>query len=143
MAKSKKEWTDIKSIGVEEKTIIRDKDERKEYRFYISSMKTDIDSFVRAVRGHWSAESMHWHLDVASKEDANHTLDKTAAQNHNIIRKWCLSILKPLELMNSNLSMKKKRFVISLSSVQFRNKRCLIKADYLPLCGRIIHAFGV
>ncbi|MBS5618195.1 MAG: ISAs1 family transposase [Clostridiales bacterium] len=143
MAKSKKEWTGIKSIGVEEKTIIRDKDERKEYRFYISSMKTDIDSFVRAVRGHWSAESMHWHLDVASKEDANHTLDKTAAQNHNIIRKWCLSILKPLELMNSNLSMKKKRFVISLSSVQFRNKCCLIKADYLPLRGRIIHAFGV
>ena len=70
-------------------------------------MKTDIDSFVRAVRGHCSAESMHWHLDVTFKEDANHTLDKTAAQNHNIIRKWGLSILKPLELMNSKLSMKK------------------------------------
>ena len=113
------EWVGIKSIGMEEKTIINAKGERKEYRFYISSMKTDIDSFVRAVRGHWSIESMHWHLDVTFKEDANHTLDKTAAQNHNIIRKWCLSILKPLELMNKKLSMKKKRFVISLSPILF------------------------
>ena len=89
------------------------------FDIYISSMKTDIDSFVRAVCGHWSIESMHWHLDVTFKEDANHTLDKTAAQNHNIIRKWCLSILKPLELMNKKLSMKKKRFVISLSPILF------------------------
>ena len=99
--------------------MISAKGERKEYRFLISSMKTDIDSFVRAVRRHWSIESMHWHLDVTFKEDANHTLDKTAAQNHNIIRKWCLSILKPLELMNKKLSMKKKRFVISLSPILF------------------------
>ena len=59
---------------------------------------------------------MHWNLDVTFKEDTNHTPDKTAAQNHNIIRKWCLSILKPLKLMNKKLSMKKKRFVISLST---------------------------
>ncbi len=37
---------------------------------------------------------MYWHLDVTFKEDSNTTLDKQATQNHNIIRKWCLSILK-------------------------------------------------
>ena len=37
---------------------------------------------------------MHWHLDVTFRKDANTTIDKTAAQNQNIIRKWCLSILK-------------------------------------------------
>lgn len=104
---------------MEEKTIISAKGGWKKYRFFISSMRTDIDSFVRAVRGHWSIESMHWHLDVTFKEDANHTPDKTAAQNHNIICKWCLSILKPLELMNKKLSMKKKWFVISFSPIQF------------------------
>jgi len=41
---------------------------------------------------------MHWHLDVTFREDANQTLDRLAAQNLNIIRKWCLSILKVLEL---------------------------------------------
>ncbi len=64
---------------------------------------------------------MHWHLDVTFKEDANTTIDKTAAQNHNIIRKWCLSILKITELSTrmKRLSMKKKRFVISLLPMKY------------------------
>ena len=33
------------------------------------------------MRGHWSVESMHWHLDVTFREDANTTIDKMAAQN--------------------------------------------------------------
>ncbi|MFR3666053.1 MAG: hypothetical protein ACLTXB_18080 [Flintibacter sp.] len=61
-------------------------------------MNEDIELFSRAVRGHWSVESMHWQLDVTFKEDANTTLDKQAAENLNIIRKWCLSILKMVEI---------------------------------------------
>lgn len=57
---------------------------------------------------------MHWHLDVTFREDANATIDKTAAQNLNIIRKWYLSILKVTELSKRKLSMNKKRFAISL-----------------------------
>lgn len=51
---------------------------------------------------------MHWHLDVMFREDADSTLDKQAAQNLNIIRKWSLSILKVIEIFRPNLSMKKK-----------------------------------
>ena len=61
-------------------------------------MKEDIELFSRSVRGHWSVESMHWHLDVTFKEDANKTIDKRAAENLNIIRKWCISILKMIFL---------------------------------------------
>lgn len=57
---------------------------------------------------------MHWHLDVTFREDANAKIDKTAAQNLNIIRKWYLSILKVTELSKRKLSMNKKRFAISL-----------------------------
>ena len=57
---------------------------------------------------------MHWHLDVTFREDANATIDKTAAQNLNIIRKWYLSILKVTELSKRKLSMNIKRFAISL-----------------------------
>ena len=113
------EWAGIKSIGMEEKTIISAKGGWKKYRFFISSMKTDIDSFVRAVRGHWSIESMHWHLDVTFREDANTTLDKMAAQNLNIIRKWSLSILKPAQMTRHKLSMRKKRFVVSLRPIKY------------------------
>lgn len=118
---SKKEWTGLKSIGMEKKTIEKAGKKKTETRYYISSLAKDIETMSRAVRGHWNIESMHWHLDVTFKEDANQTIDKTAAQNHNIIRKWCLSILKMIELTlrPKKLSMKKKRFVISLDPIKY------------------------
>ena len=58
--------------------------------------------------------SMHWHLDITFREDTNATIDKIAAQNLNIIRKWCLSISKVTELSRHTLSMKKKQFAIGL-----------------------------
>lgn len=115
----KKNWKGLKSIVMEKKTIKKEEGEIKEYRYFISSLKANIEEVSRAVRGHWSVESMHWHLDVTFKEDANTTIDKMAAQNLNIIRKWSLSILKPAELTRHKLSMKKKRFVISLRPIQF------------------------
>ena len=110
----KKAWKGLKSIIMERKTLKKGQSERVECRYFISSLKEDIDLASRAVRGHWSIESMHWHLDVTFREDANATIDKMAAQNLNIIRKWCLSILKVTELSKRKLSMKKKRFAISL-----------------------------
>ncbi|GLC82583.1 ISAs1 family transposase [Lacrimispora brassicae] len=115
----KKAWRGLKSIGMEEKTIRGEAGEKKECRYYISSLKAEPEIFKRAVRGHWSIESMHWHLDVTFREDANATIDKQAAQNQNIIRKWSLSILKMIDLTRPNLSMKKKRFVISLRPMQY------------------------
>lgn len=47
----KKDWKGIKSIGMEEKTINDEKGERKEYRYYISSLEPDTETFKRAVRG--------------------------------------------------------------------------------------------
>ena len=82
-------------------------------------MKEDIELFSRAVRGHWSVESMHWYLDVTFKEDANTTLDKQATMNQIIIRKWCLSILKIIELYRPKLFMKKRRFLSGLKPVQY------------------------
>ena len=102
-----------------EKTLKSETGERTEYRYYISSLKPEAETFRRAVRGHWSVESMHWQLDVTFREDSNTTLNKQAAQNQNIIRKWSLSILKMIELMKPRLSMKKKRFVISLRPIQY------------------------
>ena len=64
-------------------------------------------------------ESMHWHLDVTFKEDTNTTLDKIAAQNQNIIRKWCLSMLKLIEIRGTKMSLRRKRFNISFAPAQF------------------------
>ena len=114
------EWKGFKSIGMEKKTIKKEGKTTVEYRYYISSLRNDIETMSRAVRDHWSIESMHWHLDVTFREDANQTIEKVAAQNQNIIRKWCLSILKitELSLRIKRLSMKKKRFAIGLAPVR-------------------------
>ena len=115
----KKNWKGLNSIVMEKKTLEKDGKRTIEYRYFISSLKSDIRQISRAVRGHWSIESMYWHLDVTFREDANTTIDKMAAQNLNIIRKWNLSILKPAQMTRHKLSMKKKRFVVSLRPIQY------------------------
>ena len=104
-------WEKLKTIGCIVKTIKREHETVTEIRYDISSLKKDIEIFSKAVRQHWSVEIMHWHLDVTFKEDDNKTLDKNAAQNMNIIRKWALSILKTVNF-GKKQSLKLKRYVI-------------------------------
>ena len=52
-------------------------------------------------------ESLHWHLDVTFREDADRTTDKDAAYN--------LNILKLLTISKNNISLKAKRFKICLN----------------------------
>lgn len=112
-------WNKLKSIGMVRKTITKNEVTIVEKRYYISSLPLNIELFSRAVRQHWSVEIMHWHLDVTFKEDANETLDKVAAQNLNIIRKWCLSILKIFEIGNKKMSLTKKRFCIAMKTKKY------------------------
>ena len=117
--KEKDRWKGIKSIGMVCKTTTDGERTVTEKRYYISSLPLDIELLARAIRQHWSVEIMHWHLDVTFKEDANTTQDKTAAQNLNIIHKWSLSILRLLQIGNKKLSLRKKRFYISMKAEEY------------------------
>lgn len=118
---SKSKWKNLKSIGIIEKTIKKDDNEKKEIRYYISSLAPDIELFSKAVREHWKIEIMHWHLDVTFKEDFNKTIEETANKNMNIIRKWALSILKLLD-MGKKMSLKLKRFAICSNPINYISK---------------------
>ena len=108
----KNKWKNLKSIGMVETTIEKpDGTKTTQTRYFISSLAVMILLFVKAVRGHWAIESMHWHLDVTFKEDANKTLDTTAAQNLSILRKIALSILKLIDV-GKKCSLKRKRYII-------------------------------
>ena len=116
----KKEWTGLKSIIQTRNTITgADGKETMEERYFISSLPTDIEETERAVRGHWMIESYHWHLDVTFREDGNHTLEKQAAYNLNIIRKLAMNILKISEIGGRRLSMKKKRYAIGTNPEKY------------------------
>lgn len=90
-----------------------------EERHFISSLPLGIEEIVRAVHGHWMVESYHWHLDVTFLEDGNHTLEKQAAYNRNIMRKLALNILKIVEVGSKALSLKKKRFAIGTNPQRY------------------------
>lgn len=109
----KKEWSGLKTIILTRNTVIGAEGEyHTEDRYFISSLPVGIEEIARAVRGHWMVESYHWHLDVTFREDGNHTLEKQAAYNLNIMRKLSLNILKLIEVGSKSLSLKKKRYAI-------------------------------
>jgi predicted transposase YbfD/YdcC len=117
----KGKWKNLKSIGMVETTIEKGGVKTKESRYFISSLAVMILLFAKAVRGHWAIESMHWHLDVTFREDSNKTLDSTAAQNLNILRKLALRILKLVDV-GKKRSLKRKRYIICVNSSKFLEK---------------------
>lgn len=108
----RKAWAGLKSISMTRNTIIKDGKETVESRYFISSLPLDVQEIARAIRGHWMVESYHWHLDVTFREDGNHTLEKQAAFNLNILRKLALHVLKTIDVGRKPLSLSKKRFSI-------------------------------
>ena len=108
----KKEWAGLKSIAMTRNTITKNGVETSETRYYISSLSLDAKEIARAIRGHWMVESLHWHLDVTFREDENHTLEKQAAFNQNILRKLALMVLKIFDT-GRKLSVRMKRFSVS------------------------------
>ena len=51
-------------------------------------------------------------MDVTFREDANHTAEKVAAYNLNIIKKMALNTLKLVDVGIKGLSLRKKRYVL-------------------------------
>ena len=64
-------------------------------RYYISSLKADVEDFQRAIRSHWGIENkLHWTLDVAFSEDDSRKRIGNSAQNFSLINKIALNLLK-------------------------------------------------
>jgi len=118
----KKEWAGLRSIAMTQNTITKNGNTTTETRYFISSLDVDVKEIARAIRGHWMVESYHWHLDVTFREDNNRTIDKVAAYNLNILRKLSINTLKLLDVGKKYVSMKLKRYMISLNPVKYLAK---------------------
>ena len=117
--KCKERWYKFKSIAMTKNTIKKNGKTTVEKRYFISSLKQNVKEIARSIRGHWVIESFHLHLDVTFKEDANKTIQKRAAYNLNIIRKIVLNVLKLVSLGEKPISLKKKRYRISLDPTKY------------------------
>jgi len=92
-------WKRLNSFGMEKKKIEKpDGTIAYETRYFISSLKDDIDSMSYAIRSHWQVENnLHAPLDIVFKEDKNKTLEKNGAKALGVIRRVALMILKLIQ----------------------------------------------
>jgi len=110
----KKDWKGLKSIGVEKKIIEKKNGQIiNEDRYFICSIES-VETFAKAVRGHWGVEnSLHWHLDFTFKDDKNTTMRNNGAKNLQIVKKIALSILRTVQTFYK-VSLKMIRYRLSL-----------------------------
>jgi predicted transposase YbfD/YdcC len=88
-------WKGLKSIGLVTSQCVRDGKTTVEARYYISSLKVDVQQFARAVRGHWSIENgCHWSLDMTFREDESRLRDRHLRENFAWLNRFTLSLLK-------------------------------------------------
>ena len=111
----KSDWRNLTSIGIVKRTYYENNKLVSDARYYISDLDSKfIDIISKSIRGEWGVENkIHWYLDMVFKEDDNKCFLENSQKNLNIIRKFCMSILKIFK-EQSKLSMNSIRFNISM-----------------------------
>jgi predicted transposase YbfD/YdcC len=92
----RQEWAGLGSfVAVECERIVGEKTSC-ERRYFISSLDgKDAKAVAEAVRSHWGIENnLHWHLDVAFREDSSRVRTGHGAENLSRIRRIALNLLK-------------------------------------------------
>jgi predicted transposase YbfD/YdcC len=88
-------WAGLQSIAMVVCTRIIDSKESKDVRYYISSLLSNAEQILQAVRKHWSIENkLHWILDVALNEDRSRVRKDQAPENFAVLRHIALNLLK-------------------------------------------------
>lgn len=83
-----------------------------ETAYFLSSLPTDADLLLYAVRAHWSIENnFHWALDVVFREDDARLTVVNGAENFAVLRRFALNLLKRHP---AKLSLKRKRYKAAL-----------------------------
>ena len=111
----KSEWKNLASIGMAKRTY-KDSEGNQvsDIRYYISNLPSKrIEILSTAIRSEWSIEiKLHWYLDTVFMEDKNRCFLENSQENLNIIRKFCLGLLKVYK-EKKKLSLNSVRFVLS------------------------------
>lgn len=88
-------WEGLRSVGMVE--AIREVGGKTtvERRYCLPSLPLDVETFARAVRGHWGVENkLHWVLDVWFREDQSRARAGHAAENLATLQRLALNLLK-------------------------------------------------
>lgn len=106
---SKKDWAEIKSFVMVERSKKGSDGISVEKAYYISNLEADAQTMLRYSRGHWSIENqLHWRLDVQFSEDKSSIYKDYGAQNFSLLRKLAMAILKADPTPKRSLRSKRK-----------------------------------
>ena len=88
-------WVGLQSIAMVICTRIIGEKETKEVRYFITSLPSNAERILYAVRKHWGIENeLHWTLDVALNEDHSRVRKDQAPENFAVLRHMALNLLK-------------------------------------------------
>lgn len=91
----RQKWDNLQSVGMVEAIRQINGQQTCERRYYLSSLPLNVQTFARAVRGHWGVENkLHWTLDVWFREDQSRARSGYAAENLATLRRLALNLLK-------------------------------------------------
>jgi len=101
-------WTGLKSVVMVRAQRQIDAEVTSETRFFITSLSTQAQTILQAVRRHWGIENeLHWVLDVAFNEDQSRVRQGQAAENLAVVRQLVLNLLK--QEKTAQVGIKNKR----------------------------------
>jgi len=98
------QWKGLKTIGAAVRVYEENGIEKRDVRYYISSLRRNGPQFARAVRRHWGIEnSLHWSLDMTYREDESRVRHRTFAENLSWLRRMTLGLIKQHPGKQSNI----------------------------------------
>lgn len=98
------EWKGLKTIGAAVRVYEEKGIEKRDVRYYLSSLRRNGRQFAQAVRRHWGIEnSLHWSLDMTYREDESRVRNRTFAENLSWLRRLTLGLIKQHPGKQSNI----------------------------------------
>jgi predicted transposase YbfD/YdcC len=90
-----KNWAGLQSITMIKAERRTDQKTTVDFRYFISSLESNAQQMLKAVRTHWEIENkVHWILDVVFREDDCRVRKGQAAQNLAVLRHIALNLLR-------------------------------------------------
>jgi predicted transposase YbfD/YdcC len=104
------QWAGLSSIAMIRSERRQGGEATVKWRYFISSLESDAQLILNAVRTHWEIENqVHWVLDVVFGEDDSRIRKGQAPQNFAVIRHIALNLLRQETTLQRGIKAKRLR----------------------------------
>ena len=104
------DWRGLQSIAMVQAVRQTGEHTTTSRRYFISSLETNAELMLRAVRTHWGIENtVHWVLDITFREDDSRIRRGYGAENFAVLRHIVLNLLKRENSAKRSLRAKRKK----------------------------------